>query len=393
MLSRRRALAGVFVFISALWFYQHYCQREDVRNRQFEWFHDLQREDSFLNDTLGFEKIFVINLPSRRDRRDAMGSAGELRFVSLSFSHFLRSWAALEFDTSLSKKGNDGAKGSWLSHLSVLERVVNEGLGSALVLEDDIDWDVRLKAQMRVFAAAARLWQSETAERGKLDNLGEEGVRRQDIPLSPAHLRSSHPDNMYGENWDVLWLGHCGAYLPSSPSPSNPIITIPFDPTVPAKKHLKPHPFALHDQLADEYPAHTRVVHAAEGNICSLAYAVSAQGARKLVKRFREEGYRQQWDLMLRDVCMGKEESEEDRGGAESDEDLVCLTIQPPLFSHRYGGDTGSDIRGQGGGFARGKMGSPYIRMSVHGNLERLKNGLKLSGSIDMLPDDGETLW
>ncbi|KAI0149511.1 glycosyltransferase family 25 protein [Xylariaceae sp. FL1272] len=398
MLSRRRALAGIFVLISAVWVYRHCCAHRDTDSAQFEWFGDLQRQKSGLNDTLGFENIFVINLPSRRDRRNSMAIAGELSQLSFEF---VDGFTGGNYETQLvlkqhdrgkppERKGADGAQGSWASHISVVERVVNEGLGSALVLEDDIDWDVRLKMQMSVFAAAARLWQSGTSVRQDKESLSHKKAGgRHDVQLLSPHLQPTNLDKIYGENWDVLWLGHCGADLPPS---SNPIITVPSDMTVPQRKHLKPHPFALHDKLANEYPAHTRVIHAVERNVCSLAYAVSARGARKLAKGFREEGYRQQWDLMLRDICMGKDEREGTRRG-EEELDLVCLTVQPPLFSHRFGGDTGSDIRGQGGGFARGKKGSPYIRISVHENLVRLKNGLRLGELVDLLPDDGEALW
>ncbi|KAK5636440.1 hypothetical protein RRF57_012152 [Xylaria bambusicola] len=157
-------------------------------------------------------------------------------------------------------------------------------------------------------------------------------------------------------------------------------------------------PFALHDALADAYPAYTRVVHASRGNVCSLAYAVSQGGARKLIRRFNEDGLVAQWDLMLRDYCSGGD-TEQHKGveeGKKYRESLVCLTVQPPLICHRYeagGGASVSDIRGQGGGFAREKMGSPYIRLSVQGNLDRLLAGYPEERLVDQLPDYGNTLW
>ncbi|KAI1309610.1 hypothetical protein F5Y03DRAFT_404212 [Xylaria venustula] len=407
-------------------------------------------QQDVLNSTLGFEKIFVINLPSRRDRRDAMAMAGVVSNLNLTFIEGLTGSSTLprgekvimhqvSAGTDPSHSPAAGARGSWASHVSALQRIVDLGLGSALVLEDDVDWDVRLKMQMETFAAASRMWldvekqkrratsrllrDSETARPQRPRSIvaasssktGSKDARngllgkresehdstiplpQQDLLTSSDRHYKSRARSLYGDDWDVLWLGHCGADLPghepppssSPPCASSLKISIPNDKTVPAPKHLRPHPFALRDALADAVPPHTRVVHAACGNACSLAYAVSHRGARKLLRLFTTDGFASQWDLMLRDYCAGFE-----------GERLVCLTVQPPLFSHHYGGEGGrgggasvSDIRGQGGGFAGGRKGTPYVRLSVQENLERLVAGFSVDELVDQLPDDGDTLW
>lgn len=350
-----------------------------------------------------------------------------------------------------------GARGSWRSHRNALQAIVDGGLGSALVLEDDVDWDVRLKAQMQTFARASRTWLGIRRQRQEGPKAGrdvsfesEDGGARNEgdtvtlsssssssssSPLSSTSGRGIVPtaESPYGDDWDVLWLGHCGADLPTAAAaaaastpggPAIPPLTIAIvdDATVPAPKHLSPHPFALRDALADALPPHTRVVHAAGGNVCSLAYAVSRRGARRLLRRSGRDGFVAQWDLMLRDYCVGsssyeggggvegvdqrrgwgggEEEGEEDKAEQAS---LVCLTVQPPLISHHYAGreegvDGGgaasvSNIKGQGGGLARGKKGTPYVRLSVQENLRRLIDGSSEDGLVDQLPDDGDTLW
>ncbi|KAI0521028.1 hypothetical protein F5B22DRAFT_597282 [Xylaria bambusicola] len=401
---------------------------------------DRNGDGEAMNGTLGFEKVFVINLPSRRDRRDSMALAGVVSNLNFTFIRALTGENAVlpaplalgnaaedRTATDFSHSASTGARGSWGSHLSALQSIVDLKLGSALVLEDDVDWDVRLKAQMRTFARASRTWlaieqrkrpkagpllSSVSNIRGaiKTDVEGDAIALPPHVPLidGGSRARSASP---YGDNWDVLWLGHCGADLPTaqrearsrtpdsfSSSSSALKITIANDTTVPAPKHLQPHPFALLDALADAYPAHTRVVHASRGNVCSLAYAVSQRGARKLLRRFSEDGFVAQWDLMLRDYCSGEDE-EQSRGmeqGRKDRESLICLTVQPPLISHRYetgGGASVSDIRGQGGGFAREKMGTPYIRLSVQANLDRLLAGYPEERLVDQLPDHGSALW
>ncbi|KAI0805013.1 hypothetical protein GGR55DRAFT_681300 [Xylaria sp. FL0064] len=440
MLQYRRTTIIFLVTFSLIYIYKlWYTSRKN--EGLLSWAHQ-DRDDNYVkNSTLGFEKIFVINLPSRRDRRDAMATAGAVSNLNLTF---------IEGQTGESHSKLEGARGSWGSHLSVLQTIVDLGLGSALVLEDDVDWDVRLKTQMETFAVGSKMWLDVEQEKrqilSRLGNLGSgkperEGLKAESSAASnsftesngegavkeefdrdtislPPNLPSTilnaavYSENPYGEDWDVLWLGHCGADLPTTrqePSPagspfcSSLKIAIPDDMTVPAPKHLQPHPFALHDALADAYPAHTRVVHAACGNVCSLAYAVSQRGARRLLRRFTEDGYVAQWDLMLRDYCMGKytngdeEEGGGGGGGSGDDASLVCLTVQPPLISHHYAGEGGgasvSDIKGQGGGLAHGKKGTPYVRLSVQENLERLGAEVPVERLVDQLPDDGDTLW
>lgn len=55
-------------------------------------------------------------------------------------------------------------------------------------MEDDMDWDVRLKPQLERIAQGARAL------------------------LSSA----SNPNSPYGDDWDLMWLGHCGEVFPET---------------------------------------------------------------------------------------------------------------------------------------------------------------------------------
>lgn len=57
--------------------------------------------------------------------------------------------------------------------------------------------------------------------------------------------------------------------------------------------------------MADEYPAHSRIVHASKATTCTQAYAVTQQGARKLLWQFGVQTLTAGWDFMLRDWCDG----------------------------------------------------------------------------------------
>lgn len=213
------------------------------------------------------------------------------------------------------------------------------------------------------------------------------------LPDTPPYKQPK--TSPYGDRWDVLWLGHCGTELPGEEpemngpgharaSNSTPLrITIPKDPTVPVPQHLKPHPFALQDSLAQVYPPHTRVVHASSATLCTQAYAVSQAGARKLLHKFGLETFTTGWDLMLRDWCDGLYIKESSRGLPS------CLTVQPPLFSHwLFDKEASSDIQAQGGGYLH-RSGSQYVRLSVRQNLGRLTEGRGIDELVDQWADLG----
>jgi hypothetical protein len=253
--------------------------------------------------------------------------------------------------------------------------IIQQNLTTALILEDDIDWDIRLKSQLQNFSLATRSYLHH------LRSISSTQPTTLSLPSLPPPPSSISP---YGSNWDVLWLGHCGTSFPSPPSLH---ITIPLDPTVPSPRHLRPHPFAGPDQpLIDAYPSHTRVIHApGPGTACTQAYAVSRQASLKLLYRFGTQTFTTGWDLMLGDWCAGIYDKGVEEGKKERP---VCVTVQPPLFVQHYGRGGASDITAPGGGFIdRDKEMTPYVRLSVRLNMGRLVRGDGDGELRDQWPD------
>lgn len=46
--------------------------------------------------------------------------------------------------------------GSWMGHMNAISRIVEEDLESALILEDDMDWEIRLRSQLEGLAEGTR---------------------------------------------------------------------------------------------------------------------------------------------------------------------------------------------------------------------------------------------
>ncbi|QBZ63647.1 hypothetical protein PoMZ_05333 [Pyricularia oryzae] len=354
-------------------------------------------EHSIGNSTLGFQKILVINLPSRTDRRDAISLAAALTNLTVEYvpgidgSEVQERVLPADSRNKSIKKGNVG---SWRAHINALRTIVEQDLTTVLILEDDVDWDVRLKSQLQLFGAASRAY-LQPLKTNPSQTLSQAALT---VPLSSAPATLPPSTSPYGDDWDVLWLGHCGANLPPPPPPHTQQqhqhgvdttnrnhhlqILLAADTTVPAPQHLKAHPFASEpDALATLHPPHTRVVHAATANVCSNGYAVSRRGARRLLHALGIESFTAGFDLMLRDWC-DYDAAVGHRGPASG---RVCLTVQPPLFSH-FAAKGGSDIQGLGGGYASRKRGSAYVRLSVRRNLGGLSEGKVVEELIDQWP-------
>ncbi|KAL8673921.1 MAG: hypothetical protein Q9168_001668 [Polycauliona sp. 1 TL-2023] len=107
------------------------------------------------NETLGFEKVYVINLRKRTDKLDAIR-------LSASVTGFNFDVIEGQHASDMSPKAlpgpfkdepqHDATIGCWRSHMQAAHNIVNNRLSSALVFEDDSDWDVTFRSQLINFA-------------------------------------------------------------------------------------------------------------------------------------------------------------------------------------------------------------------------------------------------
>lgn len=290
-------------------------------------------------------------------------------------------------------------------------RIVHENLTTAVIFEDDMDWDIRLRSQVHRFAQASRFLTSPSNSHDiskypieQLPNPESEQSIHNDTsphPYSPI-LHSLPLSNItpspetqypYGDpaNWDVLWLGHCGVGFPRGPESDfvsanqNNVVLTEHDDSVPAQKHLRAHPFGPLDALSTSHPPHTRVYHSATGGaLCTVAYAVSQRGARRLLHEFSVKGWTRIWDNELGMWCAGGN----GEGDGDGTRERKCITSQPPIFGHHHPKGGESDIGGLGGGYAR-TVETRYVRWSARMNLEKLVwgEGGDGRGLVDGWPD------
>jgi hypothetical protein len=130
--------------------------------------------------------------------------------------------------------------------------MVDEHIQTAMVMEDDVDWDVMIKAQMTEVARGTRY-----------------------IQKAPASAHSP-----YGDHWDLLMTGHCGMW--NRPSEDQDYWVIEDDPTVlPTEQRdysRKPNltPRALSGNR-------TRIIMSPYHFSCFGSYAISLSGAARAI--------------------------------------------------------------------------------------------------------------
>ncbi|USW54837.1 Putative glycosyl transferase, family 25 [Septoria linicola] len=275
------------------------------------------RTPDVLNSTLGFEKILVISMPERHDKRDAMSLSASVSGIDFEWMPggdgasmsakskppkimtLLSAFSKLE----VSLENDNNTLGCWRGHMNVMQRIVKERIQSALILEDDADWDVNIRKQLFEFAKGARYIQDQS---------------ERTAPRSP-----------YGADWDLLWLGHCGiaGYVEDQRT-----YVIRDDPTaVPPELYFRGiRPNLSPPSISGRY---NRVVYRGGVGRCAYAYAMSLEGARK---------------LLAIETGMGEYALPADRGTARlcsiTKYNGRCLTTWPTLFSsHRAAGPVSKD--------------------------------------------------
>ncbi|RAO69507.1 uncharacterized protein BHQ10_005519 [Talaromyces amestolkiae] len=294
------------------------------------------------NSTLGFGAIFVINLPPRTDRRDALALMSSMTDLKLDYIEGVLGSDVM--DRALPPPAShtsqrSGNIGSWRSHLNAIRAIVENNLDSALILEDDADWDVRIHDQMYDFAEGVRALTMPLA--GTTNNYADpsyydplKGGQPEELVFGQLPKTVKPQISPYGDDWDVLWIGHCGTEAPNinlqdeekaKKSQSIPRGRVVYynDETVPQNHHL--HVMEQERDPREIFPDHTRTTHHVMGQICSLVYAVSQRGARRILYEMGVKKFSDPYDIMLRDICEGVNDRPK---GA------VCLSVEPGIFNH-----------------------------------------------------------
>ncbi|KAF2105944.1 hypothetical protein BDV96DRAFT_508597, partial [Lophiotrema nucula] len=174
-----------------------------------------------------------------------------------------------------------GEAGCWLGHLHLIEYVAKANLTSALIVEDDVDWDVALKDQLELICPSVRALQS---------------------PDTPSNTTP------YGTHWDLLWLGHCGDAIPTTDVQTVQDQSLPGDGI-----------YIESDGRRTPFPKYLRMAHWSVAPICTYAYGITSLGASRILGLINH-GVNAQISEQYQSWCQHG--------------NLRCITVNPELFHH-----------------------------------------------------------
>ncbi|PWN31384.1 uncharacterized protein FA14DRAFT_95109 [Meira miltonrushii] len=244
-----------------------------------------------VNSTLGFQKILVIHLPYRMDKKDQLLIMSRTQGIDLTFSDG-RTPESVK-DSGLPWQNEEmtkdrGVVALFRGHMDAIQHILDENLSSALILEDDSDWDVDVKY------AIQRLQQP-------LATLIKSFDRKND-----SNIVSTKNDPWLTSEWDVLNIGAC-IELPFKEGDRKGEVDLDHPPYVAYKDGTLDYSEHTHEHLTQflggynlslpkkadqetfsqiEAGNYHRIVTLSNKPICTNAYAVSKKGAIKLLYHF-----------------------------------------------------------------------------------------------------------
>ncbi|KAK9358179.1 hypothetical protein V1504DRAFT_428344 [Lipomyces starkeyi] len=291
------------------------------------------------NETLGFSKVLYISMPYRTDRQDAMNLLASMSDIKIKLIE------GVDGDSINAKAVPDKADlrasvlGCWRAHADAWRDVIDNNFETALILEDDIDWDENIH---QIFHDLSLQMQNNKLR----------------LVNPTDHERATAP---YGLDWDVLFLGQC---LDQAHPDHRDLVQIYDDLNVPSRKDTQK---SFLDQMESlgvngDDVGKKRLLSPAYGPACTMGYAITRKGAQRLLLNLSYLGLRGPVD--------------NDMAWTLQDGKIRGYTVTPPLFAAwRVGGQKDSD----------NYTPNPNEAMAENGNRAGLSQNLKSSARVAMI--------
>ncbi|KAF2466252.1 uncharacterized protein BDR25DRAFT_293643 [Lindgomyces ingoldianus] len=218
------------------------------------------------NSTLDFQEIFYISMPYRTDRQDALSLLAAVSGIKLTMIPGIDPKTIHHKAEPHMIGGNNmtatPALGCWRAHANAWKHIIDNNIETALIVEDDIDWDVNIKDIMGLWGWQLRYnntirWGRENVEKGW----------KEDCP--------------YGCDWDELWMGQCGNAVNKERLDLHWRYSDPNGPDIGSADE------GFQKEFKDIWKISggdgMRVTSATYGPLCTMGYAVSRMGAMRML--------------------------------------------------------------------------------------------------------------
>lgn len=245
------------------------------------------------NSTLGFGAVLAVSR-EHSPRQEALFFASNLTGVDISVPHQPQ-WSDDDLNALKADSGSRITRGSalaWLGHLNALRWFLDSGLDTALILEDDVDWDIHLRTIQ--------------------------------VPLASENLRSLlDSDRSYWSDlskWEILYLGHCGDFFDADKFDDLQHRVYQDDTLLPHRR-MHSHTKDFLDKLGLEEGQ--RMIHRSKWPLCTFGYAVTRASAHRILNDLaakETEGGCEAFDVRILEACR--------------DLDYQCYSANPELFHH-----------------------------------------------------------
>ena len=258
---------------------------------------------AFDNATLGFGNVFVvrnISDPSAGTRTSFQKAADATHF-KYSLIEPLPKQSSQQ--AGLHADGSSDAKFHLFnSHAEALKAAVQSEKPVSLILQDDADWNVVLRPQLKsvtdhLAKNEPRAWSTAAQciprHHGRQEY--SDYFRRPDQVCNDdlRFIETSHI-----QNTDILWLARCN----ESTLPAGIASTASFNSLTYPQKLEQGGPYVLQQQMTLD-AAPSRLAPDDDLPACTLAYAVSRDGAAKLIEHMRMRGPQQDLVDIMNDFC------------------------------------------------------------------------------------------
>ena len=235
------------------------------------------------NSTLNTAGIFIISLPFRTDRQDSVFLRASLSGITVNIVDGIKG------DLIPDKVLPEGAKenlnpaeiGIWRAHVNIWQNIVKNNWESAVIMEDDADWDYNIRQQIGELNINMKSFITKQKPLNNNSDNNDVNDENNDVLFQKEYD---------GNTWDIIIIGACG----DRGHPTDPTFFKWKDSSAPKDRDM------LDEGVANMLLPNIKNIRLLAKSfypLCSTGYLVSQRGARRLLHNIGLLKVRQALDL------------------------------------------------------------------------------------------------